>query len=96
MTTAQASSDNPAPAPVSFWRRAWRRWERIAHVIGNFQARVLLAVFYFVAVPPFAMIVKLFKDPLHYRVPRGTFWLDRPLPETASDGAMADWHRRQY
>ena len=95
MTTTRGAADT-ATTKAPLWRRAWERWQRIAHVIGNFQARVMLALFYFVAVPPFAVIVKLFKDPLHYRVPRGTFWLDRPLPETASDGAMADWHRRQY
>ena len=83
-------------APKPLWRRAWEGWQRFAHVIGNFQARVLLAVFYFVVVPPFAMIVKLFKDPLHMHKPAGTFWLDRAVPETSTDGAMADWHRRQY
>jgi len=63
---------------------AWIRWTRLAHVIGNFQARVLLTLFYFVIVPPFAVIVRLLKDPLALRRPRRaeTFWIER-TPERA-------------
>ena len=71
-------------------RRAWARWLVIAHIIGNVQARVLLTVFYFVIVPPFALIVKLAKDPLGLRPPRsGTFW--SPRPDADPTGA-----RRQF
>ena len=48
----------------------WERWKVVAHVIGNFQARVLLTVFYFLIVPPFALVVKLAKDPMGLRVPQ--------------------------
>ena len=63
---------------------AWVRWKRLAHVIGNFQARVLLTVFYFVIVPPFALVLRLLKDPLALRGPRmaETFWIER-TPERA-------------
>jgi hypothetical protein len=71
---------------------AWERWKLIAHAIGNFQARVLLTLFYFVIVPPFALIVKLARDPLGLRPPPGgTFWTDRP--EADPDAAAA---RRQF
>lgn len=71
MTTSSGARD--------LLRRAWARWLVIAHVIGNFQARVLLTVFYFLIVPPFAVIVKLTKDPLALRAPRtGSFWTPRP------------------
>ena len=60
----------------------WTRWKAIAHVIGNFQARVLLTVFYFVVIPPFALIVKLFKDPLALRGRAAeSYWVSRPDPE---------------
>ncbi len=73
-------------------RRAWARWKLIAHVLGNFQARVLLTLFYFVVIPPFALIVKLFTDPLGLREPRGTSdWLVRPA---AGPGDRAG--RRQF
>ena len=62
--------------------RVWARWKVIAHVFGNFQAGVLLTVFYFAVVPPFALIVKVFKDPLALRPPRGeSFWVERPAPD---------------
>jgi hypothetical protein len=72
--------------------RLWERWKVVAHIIGNFQARVLLTAFYFIMVPPFALIVKLFKDPLGLRPrPRESLWLDRPLSE-----ATPDIGRRQF
>ena len=72
--------------------RAWARWKAIAHVIGNFQARVLLSLFYFLVVPPFALIVKVWKDPLRLRLHRGTSgWIERPAAETSSEAG-----RRQF
>jgi len=59
--------------------RIWRRWTVIAHIIGTFQARVLLSVFYLVVIPPFALIVKLWLDPLHLRRAAGSSaWITRP------------------
>lgn len=44
-------------------RAAWRGWTRIAHRIGDFQARVLLTSFYYVVLGPFALILRR-NDPL--------------------------------
>jgi hypothetical protein len=44
-------------------RAAWRWWTRVAHRIGDFQARVLLTVFYYVILGPFALILRR-GDPL--------------------------------
>ena len=49
---------------------AWERWKAVARVIGTVQARLLLAVFYFTVVPPFAVIAKM-KDPACKRCPIG-------------------------
>ena len=71
--------------------RAWERWKVVAHVIGTFQARVLLSVFYFVVVPPFALIVKM-KDPLGLRRrDRARGWIERPAADTSFESA-----RRQF
>ena len=79
-------------AMTALLRRTWERWKAIAHVIGNFQARLLLTVFYFVVVPPFALIVKALKDPLALRLPRGpSFWVERPDREDSEASA-----RRQF
>ena len=67
--------------------RIWARWKVIAHAIGNFQARLLLSVFYVVIVPVFALIVKL-KDPLQLRRQgQGSFWRPRPESGPASESA---------
>lgn len=75
---------------VRAMRRLWSGWLKIAHVIGTFQARVILSVFYFVVVPVFAVLVKALRDPLALgTAARSTFWLERQaLPD--------DWSRRQY
>ena len=47
----------------SFLKRMWEGWKRIAHVIGDFQARVILTIFYAVLVLPFGLAVRIFADP---------------------------------
>jgi hypothetical protein len=71
------------------WRRAWRAWTKIAHRIGNFQARVLLTIFYFVLVLPFGIAVRLFGDPLRFKhLPNQ--WLDHP-----NDSYDLEWAKKQ-
>jgi hypothetical protein len=56
-------------------------------VISSLNARVLLSVFYFVVVPPFALIVKV-KDPLGLRRQgRVGGWTERPVVDTSSENA---------
>lgn len=61
---------------MSFWKRAWEGWKRIATAIGDFQARVVLSLFYFVVVLPFGLSVRLFADPLAIRRRKQTCWTD--------------------
>ncbi|PYN94142.1 MAG: hypothetical protein DMD91_28640 [Candidatus Rokuibacteriota bacterium] len=61
-------------------RRLWQGWKRIAHKIGDFQARVLLTIFYFVIVAPFGLKAK---------TPRG--WRQR-----ASGAVALEQARRQF
>lgn len=42
----------------------WEKWQRVARRIGDFQARVILTVLYFVIIGPFALIVRWGADPL--------------------------------
>ncbi|MCC7260998.1 MAG: hypothetical protein IT369_00615 [Candidatus Latescibacteria bacterium] len=62
------------PSHTSWWKRAWQRWLRIATVIGDFQARVVLSLFYFVIALPFGLLVRLFADPLGIKGRRTTTW----------------------
>jgi hypothetical protein len=82
-------ADGGGSGIARLFRIAWARWTVIARAIGNFQARVLLTLFYFVVVPPFALLLKATKDPLQLR-PYGTsFW-------TARGEGQTDTGRRQY
>jgi hypothetical protein len=70
-------------------RRAWQGSKQIAHKIGNFQARVLLTVFYGVLVLPFGLAARLFSDPLRIKK-TPTEWADHP-----DDSYGMDWARKQ-
>ncbi len=70
-------------------KNAWQTWKRAARAIGNFQARVVLTIFYVVFVFPFGVVVRLFFDPLRIKS-RPTEWLERV------DGAFdLQWAKRQ-
>jgi hypothetical protein len=61
---------------VPWWRRAWKGWLRIAGIIGDFQARLVLSLFYFVVVLPFGLLVRLLSDPLKIRALRKSSWTE--------------------
>jgi len=58
----------------------WDAWKRVAHKIGNFQARVILTVLYAVLILPFGLAARLFSDPLKIKTLPSN-WTDRE-PET--------------
>jgi hypothetical protein len=73
-------------------RAAWQVWKARAHDIGQFQSRVLLTVFYFTIFVPFALVMRLFSDPLLLRRgTRSTNWCEWPAREAGLDAA-----RRQF
>ena len=54
-------------------RHLWEAWKRVARRIGDFQARVLLTVLYFIVIAPLALAVRWAADPLALKpaTPRG-------------------------
>ena len=46
------------------WTNLLERWKRFGKWLGDFQARLILTVLYFVIVAPFALIVRFAADPL--------------------------------
>ncbi len=67
-------------------KNLWAIWKRIAHKIGDFQARVLLTLIYAVLVLPFGLAVRLFSDPLNLKK-RPANWLDHPKDAIDLKGA---------
>jgi len=51
----------------SLLRRIWDGWKKIARKIGDFNARVILTIFYLILLMPFAVMVKSFTDPLEIK-----------------------------
>jgi hypothetical protein len=70
-------------------RRLWEGWKRFGRKIGDFQARALLTLFYFVILAPFALVVRWKADPLGLKQSGG--W----SPVTRS-GDPRDRARRQF
>ena len=59
----------------SFLRKIWDGWKKIARKIGDFNARVILTIFYLILLMPFALMVKAFTDPLEIKKNAKTGWL---------------------
>jgi hypothetical protein len=91
LATGEANVRPEATERRSAVRRLWEGWKRVGRRIGDFQARALLTLFYFVILGPFALVIRLAFDPLALApgAPKG--W--QPLKITA--GAPLDRARRQ-
>ncbi len=73
-------------------RLLWQGWKRIAKRIGDFQARVLLGLFYFAFLGPFAMGVRLRSDPLAIKKGSQKGW----RPRAPIEGEPIDLAKRQF
>jgi hypothetical protein len=58
-----------------FFRELFERWKRIAKKIGDFQARLILTLFYLFIIGPFALVVRLRADPLAIKGRASRGWL---------------------
>jgi len=48
----------------------WQKWLFVARPIGNFQAQLILSLFYLLIFWPVAILMKIFADPLNLRIGR--------------------------
>jgi hypothetical protein len=78
---------------LAFLRAIWAWWKPIAHRLANFQAQVVLSVFYWVVLAPFALGMKLGPDPFRQRRETPPAWLPRL---TRTDEDPATHARRQF
>lgn len=56
----------------------WQRWKAFGHRLATIQSRVLLFVFYYLVLAPFAIGLKLWSDPLGLRPALAAGWRERP------------------
>ncbi len=82
------TADNIVPR---WLRRLWNGWKIVAETIGRFQSRLVLVVLYFLIVSPFALFVRLCRDPLRIKTMGGSNWIDRRSRASGLEGS-----RRQF
>jgi hypothetical protein len=73
-------------------KKLWEKWKAFGHKVGNFQARLLLTVFYFIVICPFAAVVKFGAKPLRLKLLHTSNW----LPHQAESGDIMSRARRQF
>ena len=74
----------------SMLKQLWQRWTKIAKKIGDFQARLILTLFYFIFIIPTGLIARRFADPLALKN-NAANWENR-----TSAPARLDDARRQF
>ena len=80
-----------AEATRPWYRRFWDGWMVVARAIGNFNARLLLSLFYFLIILPLGLITGAAKDFLGIRQRPQSSWHDKAdPPRTLEEG------RRQF
>lgn len=62
-------------------KNAWEKWKDIAARAATFLARILLSVFYWIFITPFAIVVRTCSDPLQMDSDKGGRWHEAPSSE---------------
>jgi hypothetical protein len=71
----------------SLLKRAWEAWKSFGRKLGDFQARLILSLFYFIIVAPFSLLIRV-SDPLSLKPGTARGWVVRSDPkETALERA---------
>jgi hypothetical protein len=55
-------------------KKIWRKWKRIAEIVGTFQVKILLTILYFLLFAPVGLGVKLFSDMLGLKPRKTSHW----------------------
>ena len=52
---------------MPFLKWLWEKWLPIAQAVGNFQAQLIMTLFYFVIILPLGVSYRFFADPFRLR-----------------------------
>ena len=77
---------------MKLFKTFWEKWKAFGHKVGNFQARLILTIFYFVVISPFAAVVKYGARPLRLKLLRASNW----VPNEAKGEDIMVQARRQF
>jgi len=84
MPKANFSPDEKKPPGIDerqARKNLWETWKEFSKRMGAFQSRMLLSYIFFILIFPFALIVKIFSDPLNLKTRTGeTHWQERKNP----------------
>jgi hypothetical protein len=64
-------------AKISLLKSTWEAWKRFGRKLGDFQARLILSLFYFIIIAPFSLLVRFFSDPLTLKPRTARGWIVR-------------------
>jgi len=65
-------------ASTNIFNKLWQNWKDFSKKIGIFESRIMLSLFFFIFISPFALAVKLFSKPLKIKMQDDeSYWLLR-------------------
>ncbi|MBD0321263.1 MAG: hypothetical protein ICV87_13060, partial [Gemmatimonadetes bacterium] len=70
---------------------AWSAWKRFGARMGNFQGRMMMGIFYFLVLTPFALLSRMGAGAHRARGEAGSFWLPREAAPTGLDRARTQF-----
>ena len=74
----------PEMTSKNLLKKLLQNWKNFSERIGNFQSRIILSFFFFILVSPFALVVRIFSDPLRIKhLSDKSHWI--PKKETKID-----------
>jgi len=87
-----AGDKKPPRTSANIFSNLWQRWKNFSKRMGIFQSKLILSLFFFIVVSPFALAVKIFSDPLRIKHKSSkSHWLSKREIK-----ATLEQYRRQF
>lgn len=65
-------------AAANIFNKFWLSWKNFSKKVGGFQTRIILSLFFFIFISPFALAFKIFSDPLNIKhEDRRSYWISK-------------------
>lgn len=84
---SKSSLTEEKKVPKNLVLKIWRSWKNFSLRAGAFQSRIILSLFYFIFVTPFAVVVRVSSDPLKIKAgsKSGPRWFPKKEPSDDLD-----------